>query len=252
MIFEIFDFCLSYLNGVFHESTPFLFNENSLFSYLFVIISIYLVFFGIITYNVSYVLLQMMLLYKTVTKLQIYLLNIINKATSDDAIISYLSGCINTFLVGILSSFCLFIIYNLLASKHISMSCRYISVYSETFCHYLMLIFTRPDDHAIVKFLGTFLISRIAIFASYRLIYNHTTNFTIVMFAFGGSYYFSMAIDHLFIPFHWVIKYIFRFAFCLLGIFVQICEVKVRKEKEGIINFTPPELKQFNRHHTNK
>lgn len=247
MIFEIFDFCLGWLSGSFSDSSEYLFAINNLTSYLYIIIAIYLIFFGVLTYNLSYVLLQKMLLYKAIIKLHKYFEKVFKENFTNTYLMAFLEGLCVPFVLGLISSLLLFLLYNLLASEHISLASRYFSVYSEFFWKFILRIFVKdPEQHTYVLFIGTFVVYRILIFVSYKMIYAHTTTFNIITFAFGGTYFLVNSMEFMFIRIHDVLKYGFLTIIFLLGIYLQMQEVEHVRQKRAVAEFHTKLLKNDN------
>ena len=203
MIFEISDFCLNYLNGKFFLSSRLIFSKKSIISYVFMGISLYITFLGILTYNLTYILLQMMMLFNIIIKIHHVIKPSIVSNVSIAWLRIFLEGYLSVFQTGIIVSIILYIIYKMSASRKISMGQKFIYAYSELLSEFITNIVCENNQKT-VMFLIDFCISRLLIVIYFQLLYKYTTSFILILYVFGGSYFFieSLRLFKVFSIFH--------------------------------------------------
>lgn len=222
MIFEISDFCLNYLNGKFFLSSKLIFNQKSIISYIFIGISLYITFLGILTYNLTYILLQMMMLFNIIIKIHHVIKFSIISNVSVIWFKLFLEGYLSVFQTGIIVSIILYIIYKMSASRKVSMGQKFIYAYSELLSEFITNIVCK-NNQKVVMFLIDFCISRLLILMYFQLLYKYTTNFILILYAFGGSYFFieSLKLFEIFSDFHPVIYTIIHCFIFIYGFIIQ-------------------------------
>ncbi|ORD93972.1 hypothetical protein ECANGB1_1320 [Enterospora canceri] len=193
MIFEISDFCLNYLNGSFFESARLAATRPPATRLLFACMAFYVAFFGIASYTLSYILLQLLLLYSITNKIHLNTLRFISNNISHQMTLSLVQGVTTSLVIGVLVSVLLHVVYRLTASHTMSLANRYIVAYTGIVADHILAPFRHFEavgrNQAETEVVLGFGVSHVAILLCFRLIYNHTTHFCIFLFSFGGSYF---------------------------------------------------------------
>ncbi|KAL6121172.1 hypothetical protein NUSPORA_01949 [Nucleospora cyclopteri] len=186
MIFELLDFCLNCLNGTFLDCCSTFEKSTDGERIAFQAVSIYLIINGTATYKYSYILLQSLLIYSLVDKINKLLVSLIRFHVASSQLKAFLLGiCSPLFIALLLSSF-LYLLYQLTAMRKVSLASKFVYLASTPFTSHVLSFFVPAPDFLLFCTVDYFVYKLMLILCT-PFLYKQSTLSAALMFSLGGA-----------------------------------------------------------------
>lgn len=193
MIYSVIEYCLNCLNGAFHTTPNHMRHDDRFWLTVFPIASLYIAFWGINTFRISFIIVQILMLYGLISQTDREISRIVScKFKNHSALLLVLRVFTYPLFYSLASSMFLHRIYQISYKRSISISGRI----SHSICN-IIIRSKISNIYAILilKFFITRIINRIIL----KVYFRKVRVFNMIMFSLIGSYYFLKTYSKIFI-----------------------------------------------------